>query len=160
VFITQQGQLKLGDLGLCRQLRSPSERPRTSAGTLNYMAPELAAEQSYSKPADVWALGCVFYELCALRPAFHSFNSEGLLRKIGSGKVPAIPTEYSDDLRDLVRSMLFRDETRRPSADDILEMPFLQVRAAVTPPRPAAAHSVVLSALWQPPLSGTGPPHD
>ena len=52
IFLGDRQQLKLADLGLCRQLRHPEERPRTSAGTLNYMAPDLTCEESYSKPAE------------------------------------------------------------------------------------------------------------
>ena len=52
IFLGDRQQLKLGDLGLCRQLSDPEERPKTSAGTLNYMSPELTNEESYSKPAE------------------------------------------------------------------------------------------------------------
>lgn len=75
----------------------------------------------------IWALGCVIYEVCALKPAFHSFNCDGIIKKIKSGKVPAIPSEFSEPLRRLVRTMLYTDECKRPSAEDILAMPFLQV---------------------------------
>ena len=75
----------------------------------------------------IWALGCVLFEICALKPAFYSFNCDGITKKIKSGKVPAIPAEYSESLRQLVRSMLYTDEAKRPTAEAIVAMPFLQV---------------------------------
>jgi serine/threonine protein kinase len=92
------------------------------------MAPEIVSEESYSKPADVWALGCVLYDICALKPAFHSFDMPGLLVKIKSGKVPLLPKHYSQELRQLARAMLFRDEARRPTALQVLHSPVLTVR--------------------------------
>lgn len=63
ILLEDSGMLKLGDLGMCRHLAVPTERPKTTAGTLNYMSPELTREQSYSMPTDVWGLGCVMFEV-------------------------------------------------------------------------------------------------
>lgn len=63
ILLEDNGMLKLGDLGMCRHLAVPTERPKTTAGTLNYMSPELTREQSYSMPTDVWGLGCVMFEV-------------------------------------------------------------------------------------------------
>eukprot|EP00892_Ulva_mutabilis_P010241 jgi/Ulvmu1/758/UM010_0132.1 len=130
VFLDHNGLLKLGDLGMCRHLERPTERPKTTAGTLNYMSPELTREQSYSKPTDIWGLGCLMFEVCALRPAFQGFNSQALIRKIRSGRAPLVPKQYSEQLRDLLRSMLFQDEHRRPTAAQVLASPCLQEACA------------------------------
>lgn len=100
----------------------------TQAGTPNYMAPELVRESDYSTGADMWALGCVMYEMCALKPAFTSFTMGGLITKIQSGKAPLIPKEYSPEWRALARSLLHADEAQRPSATQLLDHPLLQVR--------------------------------
>ena len=39
-------------------------------GTPYYVSPELVSEAGYSYKSDVWALGCILYELCYLRKAF------------------------------------------------------------------------------------------
>lgn len=39
-------------------------------GTPNYLAPEMINCEPYNQKADVWACGCVLYEMAALRPAF------------------------------------------------------------------------------------------
>ena len=97
------------------------------AGTPAYMAPELVNEQSYAKPADVWALGCLLFDICARRPAFHAFDLKSTLAKIRSGCAPLLPKCYSQELRALARSMLYTDEARRPTAAEVLTAPVLAV---------------------------------
>lgn len=43
---------------------------RSFVGTPNYLSPEICRNKPYGQKADVWALGCVLYEMCALKPAF------------------------------------------------------------------------------------------
>ena len=71
VFLMSDGQtLKLGDFGVSRVLDSPTDLARTCVGTPFYMCPELMRKQRYSNKADIWALGCVLYELATLTHAF------------------------------------------------------------------------------------------
>ena len=127
--------------------------------------PEMLKEQPYGVKNDIWALGCVMYELSALKPAFQvhrslthprvstcclawgpfnhcvhthdssvtlitpqAFNMDGLVKKITSGPTPAVPAHYSADWKSVVRSMLCKEEGQRPSAHDILRLPWLQAR--------------------------------
>ena len=126
------------------------------AGTPAYMAPECVNEAPYAKPADVWALGCVLFDLCARRPAFSAFDLQGTLTKIRSGRVPVLPKIYSSELRTLARSMLYTDEARRPTADEVLHAPALaeakaHVDAAYGPELPCAAAAVPYSEARAPP---------
>lgn len=70
---------------------------------------------------------CAMLQVCSLRPAFHAFNTQTLISKIRSARAPLVPKKYSQPLRELLRSMLFQDEARRPTAADILVSPCLQV---------------------------------
>ena len=56
--------------------------------------------------SDVWALGCVLYELTTLKHAFDGGNMCALILKILRGKYPPIDESYSKDLRHLVAQML------------------------------------------------------
>jgi serine/threonine protein kinase len=56
--------------------------------------------------SDVWALGCVLYELTTLKHAFDGGNMCALILKILRGKYPPIDDRYSKELRALVAQML------------------------------------------------------
>ena len=99
------------------------------AGTPNFMAPEVVQETTYSTGVDIWALGCVAYEICALKPAFTSFSMNGLIAKICNGRTPLIPKAYSDEWRSVCRSMLHKDEAKRPTIQELLDLPLLQVNS-------------------------------
>ncbi len=70
IFIDQQGSLKVGDLGLSRQLSSQTFEAFSRVGTPLYMSPEVLQGKGYDWKSDVWSLGCIAYELCMLRSPF------------------------------------------------------------------------------------------
>ena len=68
LFMTKAGILKLGDFGIARILENNADRVsartcRTPVGTPLYMSPELCMGEAYGQKADMWALGCVLYEV-------------------------------------------------------------------------------------------------
>jgi serine/threonine protein kinase len=58
--------VKLGDFGLSKALGAATFA-NTYVGTPYYMSPELFSESSYDSKSDIWALGCVIYEMVALQ---------------------------------------------------------------------------------------------
>jgi len=54
----------------------------TVQGTPYYMSPEVCQNKPYTYKSDVWALGCILYELCTLKHAFNAENLLGLVFKI------------------------------------------------------------------------------
>ena len=76
-------------------------------GTPGYLAPAVLActngpgALGYGQAADMWALGCVLYEMAALRPAFADDRVPGVYRYLRRGRVPPLPGGYSPHLAGL-----------------------------------------------------------
>ena len=62
LLVDSDGYLKLIDLGFAKHL-GPSGRTISFCGTPQYMAPEIMRFESHEKPVDLWALGCLTYEM-------------------------------------------------------------------------------------------------
>ena len=141
VFLDADQNVKLGDFGLSKQMAAQSFA-NTYVGTPYYMSPELATGQPYDMKSDVWALGCIVYELCALSPPFDAENQTELTRKIKQGTVPALPRTYSRDLQDAVHAMLQLDHRRRPTTRQLLQI--RQIKMACRTHDIAVLHKKVL----------------
>ncbi|KAF2984926.1 hypothetical protein EK904_013162 [Melospiza melodia maxima] len=126
VFLDGKQNVKLGDFGLARILRHNTSFATTFVGTPYYMSPEQMNYLSYNEKSDIWSLGCIVYELCALSPPFTAFNQKELAEKIREGRVRRIPYRYSDDLNNLLRDMLNVKDYCRPSVEDILRHPLIE----------------------------------
>ncbi|CAJ0963399.1 unnamed protein product [Ranitomeya imitator] len=125
IFLTKSGTIQLGDFGIARVLNSTIELARTCIGTPYYLSPEICENRPYNNKSDIWALGCVLYEMCTLKHAFEAGNMKNLVLKIIRGSYPPVSVHYSYDLRNLL-SMLFKRNPRdRPSVNSILEKPFI-----------------------------------
>lgn len=125
LFLTSQDRLRLGDFGISKVLESTAAFAMTAIGTPYYLSPEICMEQPYSFASDVWSLGCVLYELAALRVPFDAPSLQVLVQKITRGPAPSLPA-YSPEMRQLCGDLLHRDQTQRPSAQEILQRPIVQ----------------------------------
>eukprot|EP00981_Chlorochromonas_danica_P005583 scaffold1159_cov160-Ochromonas_danica.AAC.5 len=90
------------------------------------MSPEIFQNKPYSYKSDVWALGCVLYEMTTLNHAFDANSLNGLATKIIKGKYPPVHTKYSRYLRELIAQMLMLNPQQRPDLDQILRKPFIK----------------------------------
>jgi len=118
--------VKIADFGIAKVLDSHTALARTQVGTPYYLSPEICAKQPYAQPSDVWALGCVIYELCAMKVPFEAQDLPGLINKILHGPIARIPSTYSRELSDIVSELLSRQASQRPSAEKVLQKKMMQ----------------------------------
>ncbi|XP_057357720.1 serine/threonine-protein kinase Nek1 isoform X5 [Manis pentadactyla] len=128
IFLTKGGTIQLGDFGIARVLNSTVELARTCIGTPYYLSPEICENKPYNNKSDIWALGCVLYEMCTLKHAFEAGNMKNLVLKIISGSFPPVSLHYSYDLRSLLSQLFKRNPRNRPSVNSILEKGFIAKR--------------------------------
>ena len=75
---------KLGDLNVSKVIKQGLGYTQT--GTPYYASPEVWNEQPYNAKSDIWSLGCVLYEMIALKPPFQAKDMSSLYAKVSKGK--------------------------------------------------------------------------
>ncbi|XP_020808800.1 serine/threonine-protein kinase Nek2-like [Drosophila serrata] len=94
-------------------------------GTPVYMSPELLRGRSSDRKSDVWALGCVVYVMCALRPPFRGSTFALLSERILQGVFRRIPAVYGSDLQEIISAMLIVDREQRPDVEVFVRHPLV-----------------------------------
>ena len=113
---------KIGDFGISKVLSSESGYAHTAIGTPYYLSPEICNENPYNEKSDIWALGCVIYELATYKHPFEAKSLPRLVAKIMVAEYePISRARYSENLCGLVKAMLSVDPECRPTAAKILE---------------------------------------
>jgi serine/threonine protein kinase len=124
IFLTRDGRVKVGDLGVCKQVEHAYDWARTRIGTPLYMAPEIWNGLPYDFKGDVWALGCLLYELTTGRLAFTA------PAQILHNQIRPLPVRVPEGLARLIRWMLTADPNTRPTMEEVLAEVRTMERAA------------------------------
>ena len=122
IFLTKNNDVRIGDLGVAKELND-TLFAKTYIGTPYYLSPEICEELPYNEKSDIWALGCILYELATFKHPFNASNQAALVMKIMKGKYEPISREYSNDLRTILDLLLEKDYEKRPSIFDIMTNP-------------------------------------
>ena len=78
IFMNQNGSIKLGDFGIAKCLKNTVDIAKTVVGTPYYFSPEIIQNKPYSFKSDIWSLGILLYEMCALKMPFDGSNIAAL----------------------------------------------------------------------------------
>ena len=124
IFLKDEFQVKIGDLGVAKILLKNSFA-KTLIGTPYYLSPEICEEKPYNDKSDVWALGCILYELCTYKHPFDAKSQGALILKIMRNIPEDINQYYSNELRNLIFLLLEKDSQKRPSCIEILKYDFV-----------------------------------
>lgn len=96
-----------------------TERRRNSfVGTAQYVSPELLSDKTASPASDLWALGCIIYQMISGLPPFRSRSEYIIFKKILKLEYE-FPNGFSNHARDLVQKLLVLDPEERLGAKDL-----------------------------------------
>ncbi|HYB52461.1 MAG TPA: serine/threonine-protein kinase, partial [Thermoanaerobaculia bacterium] len=131
IKITPEGRVKVLDLGLAKAMDARAEEPAGSSesptvqldetrpgvivGTIEFMSPEQARGKAVDKRTDVWAFGCVLFEMLAGKRAFEGETVSDTLASIlkEDPDWAALPPGTPEKAREILRRCLRRDAKQR-----------------------------------------------
>ena len=90
--------------------------------------PEQIEDLKYNEKSDIWSLGCFLYEITTFSPPFNASNQLSLAMKIKNGNIEPIPNTYSQELNNVIMSLIRVNPDNRPNADEILNYPPIMLR--------------------------------
>ncbi|KAF7950437.1 hypothetical protein EAE96_007722 [Botrytis aclada] len=139
VLLDDKMHIKITDFGTAKLLPAPgsaskpynitsnsedeSTRASSFVGTAEYVSPELLTDKNACKASDLWAYGCIIYQLLAGRPPFKAANEYLTFQKIVSLEYE-FPPGFPPAARDLVERLLILDPQRRLSIEYIKKHEF------------------------------------
>jgi NIMA (never in mitosis gene a)-related kinase len=117
--------VKLGDFGISKILDRTGELAKTQIGTPYYLSPEICENKPYGAKSDVWAAGCILFELVTFSVPFQGRDLVALTRAIMASPLPKLPSSYpaSGVVAKLINAIMVRNVAKRPSTSDILANP-------------------------------------
>ncbi|XP_023658460.2 serine/threonine-protein kinase Nek10 isoform X1 [Paramormyrops kingsleyae] len=119
IMLGESDRVTITDFGLAKQKEAGCELTSV-VGTMLYSCPEIVKSEPYGEKADVWALGCILYQMAELRPAFYSSNTLALATQIVEAVYePVQDGVFSTRVTDIIKWCLTPDADLRP---DIVEI--------------------------------------
>uniref|UniRef100_A0A8C5Q375 Serine/threonine-protein kinase Nek10 n=1 Tax=Leptobrachium leishanense TaxID=445787 RepID=A0A8C5Q375_9ANUR len=119
IMLGERDNLTVTDFGLAKQ-KHENNKLTSIVGTILYSCPEVVKSEPYGEKADVWATGCILYQMATLNPPFYSTNMLSLATKIVEAAYEPVPEGiYSDKVTTTIARCLTSDADLRP---DIVEV--------------------------------------
>ena len=147
LLLTKGGRIKLADFGLA--LVADEDRLTAAGktmGTFHYMSPEqIRGKPPLSNRTDLYALGCVIYEMLAGEPPFTGSNAGEILHRHVHDEPPRISAKVRDcppQLEALILDLLRKDPAERPADADEVERRLGEIEPVVVIDRKAAARQL------------------
>lgn len=118
VLITDFGSSKiLNEHPEAPEIQRSCERRNSFVGTAQYVSPELLADKSSSRASDLWALGCIIYQMVAGLPPFRDHGEYQIFQKIVAVNYE-VPEGFCELARDLIEKLLIKEPNKRLGATD------------------------------------------
>ncbi|KAL0244406.1 hypothetical protein GEMRC1_008490 [Eukaryota sp. GEM-RC1] len=129
VMLTCDGMAKLGDFGFCIQLTAEEQSRSSTVGTYYWMSPEVITSSNYNVATDIWSLGVLCYECLTSHPPYFDLPPLRAIFVIATEGI-TLPKDLSisSSCKDFINRCLAIESTKRPSAAELLDHPFLLLR--------------------------------
>jgi NIMA (never in mitosis gene a)-related kinase len=134
ILLTKDQQLKLADLGASKI--TDAQMLATRVGTPLYLAPELVRQVPYDFKVDIWALGCVLYQLACMEAPFLGDNLISLGYSIVNRRPKQLPPNYSARLNEFIMILLSKKPQERPGIKEVIDMLPNQINESAPAPVP------------------------
>lgn len=134
-LLISNGKVKLADFGCSKQLSSnaPSVLQHTAIGTTQFMAPEImTGNGAYGAKADIWSLGMAVIEMATGKPPW-SNPAHAVYKICMTDDLPPLPDTLSEEAHDFLALCFRRESSERPSAETLLQHPFLRDASTAMP---------------------------
>jgi len=126
--------VKIADFGFSKSFAGEdAEKLMTSCGSPGYVAPEILTAESYDKSVDMWSVGVIIYILLSGYPPFYADSAPALFKKIMDVKYDfddSVWDDISDSAKDLIRNLLVKEPSKRFTAKQCLDHPWVKGAAA------------------------------
>jgi len=126
--------IKIADFGFSKSFAGDdAEKLMTSCGSPGYVAPEILTAESYDKSVDMWSVGVIIYILLSGYPPFYADSAPALFKKIMDVKYDfddSVWDDISDSAKDLIRNLLVKEPSKRFTAKQCLQHPWVKGAAA------------------------------
>uniref|UniRef100_A0A3B5ANH6 NIMA-related kinase 10 n=1 Tax=Stegastes partitus TaxID=144197 RepID=A0A3B5ANH6_9TELE len=114
IMLGEKDKVTITDFGLAKQ-KEENSKLTSVVGTILYSCPEVVKNEPYGEKADIWALGCILYQMATLQPPFYSSNMLSLASKIVEAVYePVEEGSFSERVTDMIRWCLSPDAEQRP----------------------------------------------
>ena len=125
LLLDEKEDIKLCDFGWCAEYEPEVHAMRnTFCGTYEYMAPEIFDKEPYDEKVDVWCLGILLYELVHGKSPYKGNTVIDIFHNIKRGHI-VFSSRCSEEIKDLIKSILRREPRYRLSIKEILRHPFM-----------------------------------
>ncbi|XP_065740861.1 serine/threonine-protein kinase Nek10 isoform X3 [Phocoena phocoena] len=122
IMLGDKDRVTVTDFGLAKQ-KQESSKLTSVVGTILYSCPEVLKSEPYGEKADVWAAGCILYQMATLNPPFYSTNMLSLATKIVEAVYEPVPEDiYSEKVTTIISRCLTPDAETRPDIVEVSSM--------------------------------------
>ncbi|XP_039199655.1 serine/threonine-protein kinase Nek10 isoform X10 [Crotalus tigris] len=122
IMLGDKDKVTVTDFGLAKQ-KQENSKLTSVVGTILYSCPEVVKSEPYGEKADVWAAGCVLYQMATLNPPFYSTNMLSLATKIVEAVYEPVPGGvYTTKISAVIKRCLTPDAETRPDIVEVSSM--------------------------------------